>query len=65
MPAKEDKGDAVLAINFIAGSISAVLNYSQDGALWFVGMSGHTCSEKFKRRLVSSVTVLALKNYYC
>ena len=33
MPAKEDKGDAVLAVYFIKGAISTV---SQDGVLQFL-----------------------------
>ena len=51
MPAKEDKGDAVLAVNFVLGSVSTVLHCQQDGVLWFIEVSRLMCSKVFKQRL--------------
>ena len=40
MPAKEDKGDAVLAIQFIAGGFCRPIDLQQDKTLWFIKVSG-------------------------
>ena len=47
MSAKEDKGDAVLAVQFIARGISRHVDQQQHGILQFIEVSGQTHSKTF------------------
>ena len=40
MPAKEDKGDTVLVIQFIAGGVWSPVDLQQDETLQFIEVSG-------------------------